>query len=154
MRIFGVNPFPQDANQLLKNSKTVKMTCKVVIWFPVSALLLCCFGDHSLEERWRSRIRTTLTASWMEADQWTGFSTCRGICSCLRINTQKVLISARQTSSKHRMYHRWRLGTLYLHACRVRVTVGNSGLFLLYLCYVFRALIKSLVCGFYGQRTN
>ena len=29
---------------------------------------------------------------------------------------------------------------MYLHACQVRVTVGHSGLLLLYLCYVFRAL--------------
>ena len=33
----------------------------------------------------------------------------------------------------------------YLHACQVRVTVGDSGLCCC-TCYVFRALINSLVC--------
>ena len=39
------------------------------------------------------------------------------------------------------------LSTLYLHACQVRVTVGDSGILLLCLFYVvFRALINSLDC--------
>ena len=50
---------------------------------------------------------------------------------------------------KMRMYPGWSLCTLYLYTCQVRVTVGNTGLCLLYLCYVFRALINSLVCWFY-----
>ena len=36
---------------------------------------------------------------------------------------------------------------LYLHACQVKVTVGDSGLCCC-TCYVFRALINSLVCWF------
>ena len=43
------------------------------------------------------------------------------------------------------MYLWWSLCTLY--ACQVKVTVGDSGLLLLYLCYVFRVLINSLVCS-------
>ena len=39
----------------------------------------------------------------------------------------------------------WSLCTLYLLACQVRVTVGDSGLCCC-TCYVFRALINSLVC--------
>ena len=41
------------------------------------------------------------------------------------------------------MYLGWSLCTLYLLACQVRVTVGDSGLCW---CDVFRALINSLVC--------
>ena len=41
------------------------------------------------------------------------------------------------------MYLWWRLCTLSLRAYEVRVTVGNSDLFLLYLCYVFQMLIIS-----------
>ena len=37
---------------------------------------------------------------------------------------------------------------MYLHACHVRVTVGDSGLRCLCLCDVFRGLINSLVCCF------
>ena len=33
-----------------------------------------------------------------------------------------------QTSAKHRLYFWWSLCTLYLLACQVRVTVGDSGL--------------------------
>ena len=67
-----------------------------------------------------------------------------------------------------RMYLWWSLYTVYLHACQVRVTVEDAPLvkymylvftrlpgesyrrrlrsLLLYLCYVFRALINFLVC--------
>ena len=52
----------------------------------------------------------------------------------------RELISSRNT--------KWGLYTLYLHACQVRVAVGDSGLFRCCTCYVFRALINSLVCWF------
>ena len=47
------------------------------------------------------------------------------------------------------MYFWWSLCTLYLHACQVRVTVGDSvRSLLLCLCDVFRMLINSLICWF------
>ena len=46
----------------------------------------------------------------------------------------RELISSRNT--------KWGLYTLYLHACQVRVAVGDSGLFRCCTCYVFRALIN------------
>ena len=45
-----------------------------------------------------------------------------------------------------RMYLWWSLCTLYLHVCQVTVTVGRLRSLLLYLCYIFRALINSFVC--------
>ena len=43
----------------------------------------------------------------------------------------------------------WSLCTLYLHACQVTVTIGSRlRSLLLYLCYVFQALINYLVCRF------
>ena len=42
------------------------------------------------------------------------------------------------------IYLWWSLYTLYLHACQVRVTVGNSDLFCLYLCYVVWVLINCI----------
>ena len=43
----------------------------------------------------------------------------------------------------------WSLCTLYLHACQVTVTIGSRlRSLLLYLCYVFQALINYLVCWF------
>ena len=45
------------------------------------------------------------------------------------------------------MYLSWSLCILYLHACQVKVAVGDSGLCCC-TCYVFRALINSLVCWF------
>ena len=59
-------------------------------------------------------------------------------------STSVCTSSVHRHRQRKRMYLRWSLCTLYLHACRVRVTVGDSGL--LYLCYVFRKLINSLVC--------
>ena len=48
------------------------------------------------------------------------------------------------------MYLWWRLCTLHLHACHMRVTVDNSGL---HCCtYVFQALINSLVCWYWLVR--
>ena len=44
------------------------------------------------------------------------------------------------------LYHHL-LSLAHLHTCQVRVTVGDSSL-LLYLCYVFQALINSFVCWF------
>ena len=44
-----------------------------------------------------------------------------------------------------RMYLWWSLCTLYLLACQVRVIIGDSGLCCT-LCYVFWALINSLLC--------
>ena len=48
------------------------------------------------------------------------------------------------------MYLWWSLCTLYLHACQVSYR-RRLGSLLLYLCYVFRALINSLVCWFHFQ---
>ena len=42
----------------------------------------------------------------------------------------------------------WSVFTLYLHACQVRVTVGDSGLCCCLCDDVFRLLINSLVCWF------
>ena len=36
-----------------------------------------------------------------------------------------------------RTYLWWSLCALYLHACQMRVSVGDSGSLLLYLCYIF-----------------
>ena len=49
------------------------------------------------------------------------------------------------------MYLWCSLCTLYLHACQVRVTVGDWGL-CCYSCYVFWTLINSLVCWFYTEQ--
>ena len=55
----------------------------------------------------------------------------------MRVNTRYILNSTRGTSSYFdedlRMYIWWSLSTLYLHACKVRITVRAS----LYLYYVF-----------------
>ena len=61
----------------------------------------------------------------------------------MHVNT-RYINSTRGTFSKRYIW--WSLCTLYLHACHVRVTVGNSGLcfVLVYLSYVFQALINSL----------
>ena len=45
-----------------------------------------------------------------------------------------------------RMYLWWSLCTLYLLACQVRVTVGDSGLCFWFLRDVFRALVNSFAC--------
>ena len=66
--------------------------------------------------------------------------------------TLKVFVIASRTCCQtaicalKKMYVWWSLCTLNLHACQVRVTVVDSGLCLLCLCDVFRALINSLVC--------
>ena len=61
--------------------------------------------------------------------------------------TTRYVSSTRDASSNIsnlRMHLWWSLCTLYLFACQVRVTVGDSGL----CCcvYVFQGLINSLVC--------
>ena len=52
-----------------------------------------------------------------------------------------------------RMYLWWSLRILYLHACQVGVTVGDSGLcrsLLLYLCYVLeRICVTCCICVTY-----
>ena len=55
-----------------------------------------------------------------------------------------------EVHQRHKLHQRyiclwWSLCALYLHACQVRVTVGDLGL-CCYTCYVFQALINSLVC--------
>ena len=52
-----------------------------------------------------------------------------------------------------RMYFWWSLCTLYLHACQVRVTIGDSGLCCC-TCFVFQALTNSLVCWRAKQQVN
>ena len=50
-----------------------------------------------------------------------------------------------QTNQCLRKYLWWNKCTLYLLACQVRVTVGDSGLCHCVLCEIFRALINSCV---------
>ena len=66
----------------------------------------------------------------------------------MRVNT-RYINSIRGTSCVyiHWMYLWWSLCTLYLHACLVSYSRRPRSL-LLYLCYVYRALINSLVCSF------
>ena len=52
-----------------------------------------------------------------------------------------------------RMYLWWSLWTLYLLACKVRVTVGESGLYCCWLCDLFWVLINPLVCCFISSNT-
>ena len=59
----------------------------------------------------------------------------------------KFHINSTRGTSRLRMYLWWNLCTLYLHAYQVRVTVGDRSL-LLYLCYIFQALVNSLLCWF------
>ena len=81
-------------------------------------------------------------------------------CLCLKITCPEVVSwTSPQTGfwqqqktrwlKSMRRYLRWSLCTVYLHACHLRVTVGNSGL---HCCtcvtFYFLMLINSLVCWF------
>ena len=63
----------------------------------------------------------------------------------LYINFHSFIHKYKVHKLHHRMYLRWSLCSLYLHACQVRVTVGDSGLCCCTCVTYFQRLINSLV---------